>query len=99
MLRTSIDTTTVTRLARPPTGASRGAKWENVCYKLVEMNKGSQRPPSKWKQQGQGRCGRSETSKKDATEYDDQTSKQEIVNQEAIPQELWNKHLLNPALA
>ena len=32
-------------------------------------------------------------------QHHDQTSEQEIVNREAVRQELWNKHLLNTALA
>ena len=75
-----------------------GAEWENLYHRSVDLNKevnvrhpsGSSRARTFWKirdakVRGDANCG--------------QTSEQMIVNLEAVRQESWNKHLLNPALA
>ena len=79
-----------------------GAEWENLYHKFVEMNKevqGSQRPSSKWKQQGQDAVEDERREKERCDAYSDQTSELTIVNREAVRHELWNTRLLNPALA
>ena len=69
-----------------------------MYYKFVEMNKEvNVRHPS------EGSRARTLWKVRDAKErgdeYCDQTSEQKIVNREAVRQTLWNKYLLNPALA
>ena len=76
----------------------RGTEWESLYFNFVEMHKEANvRHPSG--------CSRAKTMWKvrDVKERDnffpDQGSEQQIVNRCAVRQELWNKHLENPAQA
>ena len=75
-----------------------GVEWENLYYKSVEMKQGIDvRHPS-----GSGgvrTLWKLSDDKESGEEYNDQASEQNIANREAVRPELWNKHLLTPALA
>ena len=77
---------------------ARRRAWENFHCKFVEMNKevnvrhpsGSSRARTLWKIRD---------AKDRGDECHDQTGEQEIVNRDAVREELWDKHLQNPTLA
>ena len=77
----------------------RGSGMEELALQVRGEEQGSPRPVIRVEGAGPGRCGIKEKSRRDATRTTTRPASRRGVNREAGRQELWNKHLLNPALA